>query len=178
MSAEHSRRVESGELNPGGGEYAAEQPRGTAGTGGQIGPTQQEPPVTILVPLDGSALSTAALPVAAWLARRMGARVTLLHVVSDLYDRGETRAVELSAAETLARAEARLADVPVQRQTDDAPDPADGILAAVRRGHVDLVVMATHSRSGLSELAHGSVAERVIRSGIVPVTLIHPIEAA
>lgn len=176
MAAERGGRVESGELNPGGGEYLAEQPRGTAGTGSQIGPTRREPTVTILVPLDGSALSTAALPVAAWMARRMRARVTLLYVLSGLFDRKEAGATEGSAEETLAREEERFADLPVQRQTDDAADPAVGILAAVRREHADLVVMATHSRTGLAELAHGSVAGRVVRSSGVPVTLIHPVE--
>jgi nucleotide-binding universal stress UspA family protein len=174
MAEESERPVESGELNPGGGEYAAQQPRGVAGTGGQIGPTQREPEVTILVPLDGSALSAAALPIAAWLARRMRARVTLLRVMSDLREPGSMAA---TAEQILTQAAAQFAGLAVQRQTEDALDPADGILAAVRREHADLVVMATHSRSGLAELAHGSVAERVIRSGTVPVTLVHPIAA-
>lgn len=174
MSTDHEARVASGELNPGGGEYQAEQPRGMAGTGGQIGPTQQQPELAILVPLDGSPLAAAALPVAAWLARRLRARVTLLLIASALH--GE-QARTAPAQQVLDRAAAQLSGLPVQRQLDDALDPAEGILAAVRREHADLVVMATHSRSGWSELTHGSVAERVIQSGIVPVTLIHPIDA-
>lgn len=174
MATDGVKPVRSGELNPGGGEYEKEQPRGVAGTGGQIGPTQREAEITILVPLDGSALSQAALPVAAWLARRMRARVTLLRIVSA--PRGETTSGPegSSVEQSLEQAASRLAGLAVQRQTDAALDPADSILAAVRREHADLVVMATHSRAGLSELTHGSVAARVVRSGIVPVTLVHP----
>jgi nucleotide-binding universal stress UspA family protein len=43
-----------------------------------------------------------------------------------------------------------------------------------REGSFDLIVMATHGRSGLSELVQGSVAEAVVRSGVAPVLLVRP----
>jgi nucleotide-binding universal stress UspA family protein len=38
----------------------------------------------------------------------------------------------------------------------------------------DLIVMATHGRSGLSELVQGSIAEAVLKSGVAPVLLVRP----
>jgi universal stress protein A len=39
---------------------------------------------------------------------------------------------------------------------------------------VDLIVMATHGRTGLSHLLIGSVAERVVRTSPCPVLTIRP----
>lgn len=55
-----------------------------------------------------------------------------------------------------------------------AADPAEAIIARARETGADLVAMATHGRSGLSHLLAGSVAERVIRSGVAPVLAIRP----
>jgi nucleotide-binding universal stress UspA family protein len=48
-------------------------------------------------------------------------------------------------------------------------DPAVAIVDAAIEQEVDLIVMATHGRAGLSHLFIGSVAERVLRESIVPV---------
>lgn len=53
-------------------------------------------------------------------------------------------------------------------------DPAEEISDAVNYGHMDLVVMATHGRSGFSRMVMGSVAERVLRSLNVPVMMVRP----
>jgi nucleotide-binding universal stress UspA family protein len=55
-----------------------------------------------------------------------------------------------------------------------AEHAGDAIAAYARDNHVDLVMMATHGRSGLSELVQGSVATAVVRSGVAPVTLVRP----
>jgi nucleotide-binding universal stress UspA family protein len=47
-----------------------------------------------------------------------------------------------------------------------------GIVDTAREEQVDLIVMATHARSPLSELASGSVADDIVRTGIAPVTLV------
>jgi hypothetical protein len=39
---------------------------------------------------------------------------------------------------------------------------------------VDLIVMATHGRTGLVHVLCGDVAESVLRSGVAPVLLVHP----
>lgn len=53
-------------------------------------------------------------------------------------------------------------------------EPATEIIEQAKRGGFDLIVMATHGRSGLSEKLHGSVAAAVIRSGVVPVLVVRP----
>lgn len=40
----------------------------------------------------------------------------------------------------------------------------------------DVIVMATHGRTGLAHILFGSVAERVVHSGVAPVLLVHPEE--
>lgn len=51
---------------------------------------------------------------------------------------------------------------------------ADEILSYAEKNHVDLIVMSTHGRSGLSHFLFGSVAEKVSRHSRVPVLLISP----
>jgi nucleotide-binding universal stress UspA family protein len=48
------------------------------------------------------------------------------------------------------------------------------ILSYAEKNHVDLIVMSTHGRSGLSHFLFGSVAEKVSRHSRVPVLLISP----
>jgi nucleotide-binding universal stress UspA family protein len=48
-------------------------------------------------------------------------------------------------------------------------DPAASIIAAAEEHGADLIVMATHGRTGLSHFFLGSVAERVVRESSVPV---------
>lgn len=53
-------------------------------------------------------------------------------------------------------------------------DPAEEIIAYARCRPVDLVAMATHGRTGLSQFVLGSVAERMLRSLSVPIVLVRP----
>ena len=53
-------------------------------------------------------------------------------------------------------------------------EPAEEIVAFAERGKFDLIVMATHGRSGLSGTLHGSVTGAVIRSGVAPVLVVRP----
>lgn len=54
-------------------------------------------------------------------------------------------------------------------------DPAEEIVACVQGQDIDLVVMATHGRTGLKRFVLGSVAEQVLRSLDVPVILVRPV---
>ncbi|HEX5501486.1 MAG TPA: universal stress protein [Thermomicrobiales bacterium] len=112
----------------------------------------------VLVPLDGTPQATAALPVAQRLARATGAAVTLARF---------TRPGAPAAAGDIATAAAGLAAAGLRADTVVAPLPAKGtapgeIVAAARGRGADLVVMATHARSGLARLRKGSVAEQVL----------------
>lgn len=51
---------------------------------------------------------------------------------------------------------------------------ADEILSYAEKNNVDLIVMSTHGRSGLSHFFFGSVAEKVSRHSRVPVLLLAP----
>jgi len=51
-------------------------------------------------------------------------------------------------------------------------EPADVIVDFVRRHKIDLIVMATHGRTGMNHFFLGSVAEHVIRTTPVPVLIV------
>jgi nucleotide-binding universal stress UspA family protein len=52
--------------------------------------------------------------------------------------------------------------------------PAEEILGYAEKEKVDLVMMATHGHTGLARLVFGSVASRVVASGVCPVLLVRP----
>ena len=54
----------------------------------------------------------------------------------------------------------------------EAGEPSDLILQVAKEGRVDLIVMGTHGRTGLSRLLIGSVAEAVLRRSTCPVLTI------
>jgi len=53
-------------------------------------------------------------------------------------------------------------------------DAAEEIIKYAREQNVDLIMMATHGRTGLSRTISGSVADRVVTSGAAPVLLVRP----
>lgn len=53
-------------------------------------------------------------------------------------------------------------------------DPAAAIVRFAGDGSFDLIVMATHGRSGLREVVQGSVAAAVMKSGVAPVLMVRP----
>ena len=56
--------------------------------------------------------------------------------------------------------------------------PAEQLVAYAEANGIDLVVMATHGRSGINQLLHGSVAARVLRAAVAPVVLVRPTPVA
>jgi nucleotide-binding universal stress UspA family protein len=61
----------------------------------------------------------------------------------------------------------------IREKTEDQPVAAI-ILDYAQKNNVDLIVMSTHGRSGVSRWSFGSVADRVVRSSPVPVLTIAP----
>ncbi|MBI3362826.1 MAG: universal stress protein [Chloroflexi bacterium] len=139
----------------------------------------------ILVTLDGSEFSERALKPAFQIAEKFDSEVTLLRVAmaqqyvtmpagtGTLYpdpalerDREEAEAY-LRAIKTQWLA----ARVSVHTEII-AGLPAEMILDVADVDGIDLIVMSTHGRSGLSRLLYGSVAESVLRGAQVPVLLI------
>jgi nucleotide-binding universal stress UspA family protein len=143
----------------------------------------------MVVALDGSAFAEAALPV----AREMvgpGGELILLRVEPPpdrvLRDTTGKVVAYLDQLEAGFRREAtNYLDRVVGQLKRDAPglrvsvfvrvgEPAQGIVLAAADRSADLVVMATHGRTGLRRAVLGSVAGEVVRSGATPVLLVHP----
>ena len=129
----------------------------------------------ILVPLDGSSLAERALPYACWLAERHGAELTLVRCVEtgvqtiDAAHHSAIGAALLYLEELAGRPPARL---PVTTAVY-CGEPVEGILEEIHLRRPDLVVMATHGRTGL-RVVLGNVADAVARRSPVPVLLIPP----
>ena len=124
--------------------------------------TTTRPVQHILVATDFSESADAALDVAIQYARTFRARLYLVHVCA---------AGELDVTELLAVAAARAEPVPVS-VAGTGGDPAEEILRYASRQPVDLIVVGTHGRTGVSRLLLGSVAERVVRGAGCPVLVV------
>ncbi|MBV9580055.1 MAG: universal stress protein [Chloroflexi bacterium] len=125
---------------------------------------------TILVPLDGSAESNAALPLARTLAQATGASVTLLRVLSHTGPEATQ-----TIASNLEKVASELASSGIGVQsTVRQGRAADEILAEVRARPTSLVVMRTHGRVGIERAILGSVTEQVLARCEVPVVLMRP----
>lgn len=122
----------------------------------------------ILVPMDGSPSSIAALTQALTLAEDVGASIDVLHVnapapaVASAEHQAE-RDMESAIAEAKKWLGERLS-----RHTDDG-EPIRKILETAAAEHADLIVMGTHGRVGRLHALLGSVAEAVVRSAPCPV---------
>jgi nucleotide-binding universal stress UspA family protein len=137
----------------------------------------------ILVPLDGSKLAEAAIPVAASLAQTLHAPVTLLHIIEQdapqevHRDRHITQANEASAylQEVAKRDFPAKVKVDAHVHTAAVKDVAGSIVEhATREFRLDLIVMCTHGKSGVRELLYGSIAQQVVAQGVTPLLLIKP----
>ncbi len=133
---------------------------------------------SILVPLDGSAFSEHALPLALSVARRSGAQLYLAHVLS-----GRGGLTDIAERATAASRTAYLERVAqqVEKQSVRAPimsiltgPVAETLLEHARAIGCDLIVLTTHGRGALSRLWLGSVADVIVRRSPVPVMLVRP----
>jgi nucleotide-binding universal stress UspA family protein len=66
------------------------------------------------------------------------------------------------------------AGTPSRALADIDDDPARAIVRHAEREGVDVIVIATHGRTGMVRALLGSVAERVVRAGVAPVLLVRP----
>jgi nucleotide-binding universal stress UspA family protein len=142
----------------------------------------------ILLTLDGSEPSKLAVPVAEEMAARLKVPMTLYQmariVVPYADDMGNTAFVSYS--ELSDYEEKRVRDEIVTLETKMkgkgldvthrvtlGMDAAEEIIEAGKQAGADLIIMATHGRSGLRRWALGSVAERVLRHAEVPILLVN-----
>jgi nucleotide-binding universal stress UspA family protein len=142
----------------------------------------------ILVPLDGSTFSEKAIPYVKELAERFKARVTFLQVVSRahyVYQNGEVggsiipysdeemellnKGVEDYLKEVCQRFEGGGINAESLVTIGTA---AEEIVRVAQETDIDLVVMATHGRSGITLWALGSVADKVVKVLKQPIILV------
>ena len=137
----------------------------------------------VLVPIDFSDASREALRHAKEIALTYGAEVDLLHAVqSPTYPSAyNLDPISFPTDEVVEQAEEQLADWALEELgyehalvSAEVGSPSGTILDYVEKNEVDLVVIATHGRTGLDRLVLGSVAERVVRQAPTPVFLVKP----
>jgi len=143
----------------------------------------------ILVPTDGSEAARAAVDQAADIASKYGAMIHALYVI-DI----DTTSVTLGSGQVERLQRGELDEMPeVKARAEDATGyvadvgagygveveehvvvgyPARSIRSFVEDHDIDLVVIGSHGRSGLSRVILGSVAEKVLRQTRLPVLVV------
>jgi nucleotide-binding universal stress UspA family protein len=138
----------------------------------------------ILLPLDGSELAEKSLPYARALADKFGCELIVARVLSPLPVVSDFGAAAYEAAlvaeEEMAeqyvlnmKQSLQKAGYQVQGLTVQDLNVAEAILNLAAQEKVDLIVMSTHGRSGLSRWLHGSVATKVLQQAPCPVFLVN-----
>lgn len=133
-----------------------------------------------LVPLDGSKLSEQALDVAADMARTHDGAIELLIVLDTVVANGFTEFADSEHMAITEAVNAYMKSVAIDRAEGSitghhvisAPNVAEAIIRFAMANDIDMIVMASHGRSGLGRWLLGSVAEKVIRSAGVPVLVV------
>ena len=154
----------------------------------------------ILCPVDLSSFSLEAVQLAVKIAESSGARLYLLHVIGNPFDefymtsitQTDPAAIDLYKDEFQRRTKIRRATeehsevllkqfchesiehLPKVRYLVSSGDPFEKILDAAEAHRIDLIVLATHGRTGIKRLIIGSVAEKVVRHSLCPVLTVKP----
>jgi len=134
----------------------------------------------VLVPTDFSVDADYALEYALTLARKLQAKLTLLHVLEPLV----VGSVETMPSTFLQDLEDKMtqAMIPSHARVTAAGlscdytivhgVPFQVIIDTARTAHIDVIIMGTHGRTGLRHVVIGSVAERVVRLAPCPVLVV------
>lgn len=141
----------------------------------------------VLVPVDGSATSERAVDHALALAERFDSELDVLFVVEEslagpLLPKGGQEAEDVLASleatgHELAQSIAETAStrgIGAKAHVRWSDRVEEGILAHIDENAIEVIVMGTHGRSGISRFLLGSVAERVLRRAGVPVLTVPP----
>ncbi|TAK54064.1 MAG: universal stress protein [Bacteroidetes bacterium] len=141
----------------------------------------------ILVPTDFSDLSLAAIEYAVSFSKIYDAKLYMIHVVEQLPVLA-FHTVDMNS-ETVLRDALKDAEKDLKKFIADKLPHIKNIMTVVRRGdackeivtyasegHFDLIIMATHGRTGLAHILMGSIAESVVRNSSVPVLTVKPEE--
>jgi nucleotide-binding universal stress UspA family protein len=146
----------------------------------------------VLVPLDGSKLSEGILPCVETLVtgapKKAKAEVILLQVVEAVkygvaeggFRQPDVESLRASTRNYLEEIGAglRAKGVEVKSEVSTGMRSVDQeIVESARTSGANLIAMSTHGRSGFSKIFLGSVADRVLHSGDVPLLLVKPAQA-
>jgi len=138
---------------------------------------------SVLVPLDQSEISMEAVDAALDVARAKGARLHVLQVLEPpavMQPYATMGLVQRAKAETGGQVEDQLGELMRRCGATDfvvavrVGSPAAEILTYADEAHIDLIVMATHGRSGLARMMLGSTTEHVLRRTPCPVLVVRP----
>jgi len=131
---------------------------------------------SILAPTDFSDLSANGVRYACQLAKEMGAALIIFNVVvldeSNAVNKREIEQHKKRLEEFIAE---KVADAGVGlkvRQMVDAGQPFGAIVDCAEKEGVDLIVMSSHGRSGLSRMLIGSVTDKILRGASCPVLVV------
>jgi nucleotide-binding universal stress UspA family protein len=144
----------------------------------------------IMVPLDGSELAECVLPHLETIAKLSKASVELVHVVEpiELPTRGgialsvddlkQIRSHSKQDAESYLREVAnRLKSAGITTRSKILTGKAaDRLIDYIHKNNFDLIIMATHGRSGISRWFWGSVADKILYSSTIPLLLVRPLQ--
>jgi universal stress protein A len=140
----------------------------------------------ILVPTDFSDHASDSFLYAVELARKFDASLTFLHVLQDAVALFPEPGVAFPAAGTYLEGLQELAEDGLKRLQETIGDeipitteirngtPFVEIIRFAKENAIDLIVIATHGRSGLAHVLMGSVAEKVVRKAPCPVLTVRP----
>jgi len=140
----------------------------------------------LLVPTDGSTLSEAAIQMTVTLAAESGAKVTGLHVIpefhvlaygTEMIADNEDRIIQTARqrAEDYLRAiknAAVQAGVECDTVSESRAHPYEAIISVAAQQNCDLIVMASHGRSGMRAFLLGSETQKVLTHSSIPVLIV------
>ncbi|HGE8241620.1 universal stress protein [Aeromonas veronii] len=136
---------------------------------------------TLLCPVDFSQMSRAVLDYAVFMAQSHQAQLKLIHVVDQLHGFDSYKILHMTAIEITHEMERQartqlkelVATLPISATFDIRfGRAADEIVIQAKEDEVELIVMGSHGRSGISHLLVGSVAESVVRHAPCPVLVV------
>ncbi len=145
----------------------------------------------VLVPLDGSKVGEAALPVIGQLVNKLAPgskiEIILIGVITLLrhwvvvgeasapvsYTEEELKIIRDRVMDYLTNTGESLKSQGINvRAIVNTGNASDEILKVARENKVDLIAMSTHGRSGLRRLAFGSITDKVLRGSHIPVLMV------
>ena len=130
----------------------------------------------ILAPTDFSDVSANGVRYACRLAKDLGAEIIIFNVdvldESNRVDKREMEQHKKRLAEFVTEKVASAAAGLKMRQLVDAGQPFGSIVDCVEKQGVDLIVMSSHGRSGLSRMLIGSVTDKILRGSPCPVLVV------